>query len=540
MAFQKTNAYLILEKSYNQIKNTHLKELFKQNNNRFKDFSIRHEDILLDFSKNIIDDSVFSNLINLAKETNLVSKIKAMFNGEKINWTENRSVLHIALRNQSSSILSDNEDVMPQIKDVLNRMKEFTNSIRKGVWKGADGKPIRTIVNIGIGGSDLGPKMIYEALKHYVDGPKVHFVSNVDSSDLEETIKQVDLSSTVFLIASKTFTTQETMTNANTAKKRVMDAFGKDSVSKHFAAMSTNIEATKKFGIDEKNVFGFWDFVGGRYSVWSAIGLPVMCAIGYEKFNDFLAGGYEIDQHFLNTPLEKNIPVILGLLGIWYNNFFGFETHAVLPYSQYLHRLSAHLQQLDMESNGKFIDRNNSKVQFQTGPIIWGEPGTNGQHAFYQLIHQGTKVIPCDFIGYKHSIHNIGDHHEKLTANLIAQTSALAFGLSETQVRSSLKKGNLSEEAIDNIAPSKVFEGNRPTNTILIDHLTPKSIGKLLAIYEHKVFVQGAIWNINSFDQMGVELGKVLAKGILNNIQNKTVDNSFDSSTVGLLKEIFR
>ena len=524
-----------LQEHYKEAKTWHLRDLFKDQD-RFDSFSVKFDDFLLDFSKNIINSETMGLLFALAEFRGLQAKTKAMFSGEKINSTENRSVLHTALRNQTdNSIEVDGVDVMEKIRPVLDKMEFFSNSIRNGDWKGATGRKIETIVNIGIGGSDLGPKMVYEGLKHYVDGPQVLFVSNVDGTDISQLLKVVDIESTVFLVASKTFTTQETMTNAHTARNKVIDRLGEDAIKRHFVAMSTNLKEVKAFGIDAKNMFEFWDFVGGRYSTWSAIGLSLTCALGMDRFKEFLQGGYEMDVHFQTEPLEKNLPVIMALLGLWYNNFFNAETHAVLPYDQYLWRFPAHLQQLDMESNGKSVGVDNKKVGLQTGPIIWGEPGTNGQHAFYQLIHQGTKLIPADFIGFKQSLNLIGDHHVKLMANYFAQTKALAFGLGYDEVTAKLTATGFSGDAVQDLAPHKVFDGNRPTNSLLIDELTPKSLGKLLALYEHKIFVQGVIWGINSFDQWGVELGKSLAKVILPELVTGKI-SEHDSSTKNLIK----
>jgi glucose-6-phosphate isomerase len=423
---------------------------------------------------------------------------------------------------------------MPDINRVLNKMKQFSGAVRDGSWKGATGRAISDVVNIGIGGSDLGPVMVCTALQHYADGPAVHFVSNVDGTDMAETLKCLDPETTLFLVASKTFTTQETMTNAHSARAWLVRALGEDAVSRHFAALSTNGEAVSAFGIDTDNMFEFWDFVGGRYSLWSAIGLSIAIRVGFERFEELLDGAHAMDRHFRTSPPEENLPLTLALLGIWYNNFFDAQTHALLPYDQYLSRFAAYFQQGDMESNGKSIDREGQRVDYQTGPVIWGEPGTNGQHAFYQLIHQGTKLIPADFIGFVNTLNPLGDHHDKLMANFFAQTEALAFGLSREAVAAQLGESGLPEESIRMLTPHKTFEGNRPTNSILIDRLTPFSLGALIALYEHKIFVQGVIWNINSFDQWGVELGKVLAGVILPELQ-KGVQAGHDGSTTGLL-----
>lgn len=524
------DAWKKLEAHSAELKKTNLTELFK-NQNRFEEFSLQSKDFLLDYSKNIITAETLQLFKELADQCDISSKIKSVFKGDKINWTEGRSVLHTALRKPADESFSvDGVEISKDIHRVLDKMEAFSNQVRNGEWKGASGKKISTIVNIGIGGSDLGPKMVYEALKKYVDGPKAHFVSNVDASDIAMTLEEVNLEETLFLIASKTFTTQETMTNAFSARQAVIDKLGEESISKHFVAMSTAVDKVKEFGIDEKNIFEFWDFVGGRYSTWSAIGLPLMISLGPNNFRDFLAGGNDIDKQLHDAPLQENIPYLLAILGIWYNNFFEAQSHAILPYDQYLHRFSAHLQQVDMESNGKKIDANNSKIDYQTGPVIWGEPGTNGQHAFYQLIHQGTKLIPCDFIGFVQSLNPIGDHHNKLMANYFAQTEALAFGLDENKVREELEKDGLSGEALENLIPHKVFDGNRPTNSLLIDRLTPRSLGKLLAIYEHKILIQGLFWNVNSFDQWGVELGKKLAKNILKDMDCGKAEGHDDST----------
>jgi glucose-6-phosphate isomerase len=477
-------------------------------------------------------------LFQLAEDSGLKLWIEKMFNGEKINNTENRAVLHTALRNRSSkSVIVDGQDVMPEIRSVLQHMRVFSESVRNGDWKGYSGEKIVDIVNIGIGGSDLGPVMVTEALKPYgKPGLKVHFVSNVDATHIAEVLKYVNPETTLFIIASKTFTTQETIANANTAKKWFLD-YAKDEkyIAKHFVALSTNSKEVSKFGIDTKNMFEFWDWVGGRYSLWSAIGLSIALYIGMDNFEELLTGAFEMDEHFRYTPFEENIPVILAVLGIWYNNFFGAETHAILPYDQYLHRFPAYFQQGDMESNGKRVTRDGEVVDYSTGPIIWGEPGTNGQHAFYQLIHQGTKLIPADFIAPVKSHNPIDEHHLMLLSNFFAQTEALMKGKSEDEARNELKNQGLSGEALDKLLPHKIFEGNKPTNSILVDMITPRSLGSLIAMYEHKIFVQGIIWNINSFDQWGVELGKQLAKVILPELKNDEKVNSHDSSTNGLI-----
>jgi len=464
-----------------------------------------------------------------------------MFSGEKINWTEKRAVLHTALRNQSNApVYVDGKDVMPEINAVLDKMEKFSGDVRSGKWLGATGKKITDIVNIGIGGSDLGPKMVCEALKYYGKADlNVHFVSNIDGADICETLKKLNPETSLFIVASKTFTTLETITNALTARSWLAEKLGDKAVANHFVALSTNVKKVKDFGINENNMFAFWDFVGGRYSLWSAIGLPIACFIGFDKFKELLSGAHYIDKHFLNAPYEKNIPVIMALLGFWYNNFYNAQSYAVLPYSQYLHRFTAYLQQGDMESNGKTINFEGGRVDYQTGPVIWGEPGTNGQHSFYQLMHQGTKLIPGDFIGFVNPPERVGDHHEKLMANFFAQTEALAFGLTKEQVIENLTKAKLPKEDIDALAPHKVFEGNRPTNSILINELTPKTLGALIALYEHKIFAQGILWRVNSFDQWGVELGKVLADAILPELNGKA-DNSHDSSTKNLINHFIK
>jgi glucose-6-phosphate isomerase len=491
--------------------------------------------MFLDYSKNMVTAETLSRLRDLARSAGVADHAARMFSGEKINWTEDRAVLHIALRNRSNTpILLDGRDVMPEINEVLARMKTFTGQVRDGTWKGATGEVITNVVNIGIGGSDLGPLMVCSALQHYADGPAVHFVSNVDGTDIVETLKCVKPETTLFLVASKTFTTQETMTNAQTAREWLTGALGPDAVAHHFAALSTNAEAVSAFGIDTANMFGFWDFVGGRYSLWSAIGMSIALRVGFENFEALLEGAHAMDQHFLLSEPEDNLPLTLALLGIWYNNFFGAQTHALLPYDQYLSRFAAYFQQGDMESNGKTVDRNGRHVDYETGPIIWGEPGTNGQHAFYQLIHQGTKLVPCDFIGFVHSLNPVGDHHAKLMANFFAQTEALAFGLPEQEVEQQLRDSGASSEQIKRLAAHKSFEGNKPSNSLLIDRLTPRTLGSLIALYEHKIFVQGIIWNINSYDQWGVELGKVLAKAILPELE-QGAPGEHDCSTRGLI-----
>ena len=542
--FTKTEAYKNLAQHFgslsglsNNSEKNDLRALFAADPTRFEKFSIAFEDILLDYSKNRITAETKALLVQLAKECGLADAIAAMFSGERINVTENRPVLHTALRNQSDQpVYVDGKDVMPDVKRVLAQMKAFTEKIIAGQWKGYTGKEITDVVNIGIGGSDLGPVMVTEALKAYKTRLNVHFVSNVDGTHIAETLKAVDPETTLFLIASKTFTTQETMANAHTAKDWFLASGAlQEDVAKHFAALSTNTEAVRAFGIDTQNMFEFWDWVGGRYSLWSAIGLSISLAIGFDNFEELLKGAYDADVHFKETSFESNIPVILALLGVWYNNFFQAESHAILPYDQYLHRFAAYFQQGDMESNGKYVDRNGQQVDYQTGPIIWGEPGTNGQHAFYQLIHQGTKLIPCDFIAPANSLNPIGNHHQLLLSNFFAQTEALMNGKTEEEVVAELKKAGKSEQEIEVLKAYKVFEGNRPTNSILFKIMTPRTLGRLIAFYEHKIFVQGVIWNIYSFDQWGVELGKQLANQILPELSDANTVTSHDSSTNGLI-----
>ncbi|ACF14071.1 Glucose-6-phosphate isomerase [Chloroherpeton thalassium ATCC 35110] len=527
-----------LESNYSSISGIHLRELFAQDPDRFNKFSVQFQDLLLDFSKNRITSETFALLLKLAEEADLKSWIEKMFSGEKINETEGRAVLHVALRNRADRpIFVDGKDVMPEVNRVLAQMRDFTESVRNGEWKGYTGKTITDVVNIGIGGSDLGPYMVTEALKPYgKPGLSVHFVSNVDGTHIAETLKKLQPETTLFVIASKTFTTQETITNAITAKNWFLET-AKDNaaIAKHFVAISTNAKAVSAFGIDTKNMFEFWDWVGGRYSLWSAIGLSIALFIGIDGFEALLTGAHEMDEHFRQTPFEKNIPVILALLGVWYNNFFGAESHAVLPYDQYLHRLPAYLQQGDMESNGKSVSRANQKVDYATGPIIWGEPGTNGQHAFYQLIHQGTKLIPADFLAPIHSQNPIGEHHPILLSNFFAQTEALMKGKTPAEARLELEKSGLAGDALEALLPHKVFEGNKPTNSILFERLSPKTLGALIAMYEHKIFVQGVIWNVNSYDQWGVELGKQLAKVILPELKSEGEVAAHDASTNGLI-----
>lgn len=533
-----TQAWQALEAHFAANKETRLKDLFAQDPKRFDKFSLTFGgDILVDYSKNLITEETLKLLIDLAKETDLRSAIDAMFNGEKINMTEGRAVLHVALRNRSDRPVEvDGKDVMPEVNAVLAKMKGFCEKVISGEWKGYTGKPIQHVVNIGIGGSDLGPVMITEALRPYKNHLEMHFVSNVDGTHIAETLKKIDPETTLFLVASKTFTTQETMTNALSARDWFLGHAGdKAHVAKHFAALSTNGKAVAEFGIDTANMFEFWDWVGGRYSSWSAIGMPIALSVGFDNFEALLQGAFEMDMHFATASYEQNVPVLLALIGLWYNNFYGAESEAILPYDQYMHRFPAYFQQGNMESNGKYVDRNGNKVDYQTGPIIWGEPGTNGQHAFYQLIHQGTKLIPCDFLAPAISHNPIGDHHPKLLANFFAQTEALAFGKSKEAVEAEFLAAGKTLEQVKDLVPFKVFEGNRPTNSILFKSLTPKTLGALVAMYEHKIFVQGAIWNIFSFDQWGVELGKQLANKILPELGTDEAVTSHDCSTNGLI-----
>jgi len=514
-----------------------LRSLFQYNPNRFEEFSLQRNNFLFDYSKNLIDTRTKELLLNLAEECQLKDAIAKMFSGDKINETEGRAVLHTALRDFSDKeILVDGENIKPQIKNVLNHMKSFSEKIISGTHKGFSGKEITDVVNIGIGGSDLGPVMVCSALKHFKTRLDVHFVSNVDGNHIAEVVKNLNPETTLFIIASKTFTTQETMTNANSAKDWFLKAGKQEDVAKHFVALSTNIQEVKKFGIAEENIFEFWDWVGGRYSLWSAIGLSIVLSVGYDNFEQLLKGAFDTDQHFQTADFAENVPVLMGLLGIWYRNFYAATTYAILPYSQYLDRFAAYLQQGDMESNGKCVDRNGEFVEYETGPIIWGEPGTNGQHAFYQLIHQGTELIPADFIAYAKSCNVVSDHQDKLLANFFAQTEALAFGKSEVEVEEELRSAGKSDEEISKLVNFKVFHGNTPTNSIVFKELTPFSLGQLIAMYEHKIFVQGVIWNIFSFDQFGVELGKVLANKILPELENNEEITSHDSSTNGLIK----
>jgi len=534
-----TQAWLLLKKHQKEeMQRVHMKTLFENDADRFNKFSIRFNDTLFDYSKNIITQKTMQLLLLLAEECNVKAAIEAMFSGDIINETEHRSVLHTALRNFSDKpVYSEGVDVMPEVRKVQAQMKQFCEGIHSGAWKGYTGKPIKYIVNIGIGGSDLGPQMVTEALKPYwLPNMQAYFVSNVDATHIAETLKKITPDETLFLIASKTFTTQETMTNAQTARAWFLEhAKDESRIAGHFAALSTNEEAVKKFGINPQNMFVFWDWVGGRYSLWSAIGLSIALTIGYDNFEKLLRGAFAVDEYFRTEKFDKNIPVIMALVGIWYTNFFKTQTEAILPYDQYMHRFAAYFQQGNMESNGKSVDRNCSEVNYATGPIVWGEPGTNGQHAFYQLIHQGTVMVPCDFIAPAISHNPIGDHHPKLLSNFFAQTEALMNGKTEDEVREELTKAGKTKEEIKKILPFKVFHGNRPTNSFLIKEITPTTLGSLIALYEHKIFVQGVIWNIFSFDQWGVELGKQLANKILPELENDKQVTSHDSSTNGLI-----
>ena len=534
-----TQAWLLLKRHYDdEMQRTHLRKLFATDADRFKNFSASFEEILFDYSKNIINNKTLQLLFQLAEECNVKEGIEAMFSGEKINETENRSVLHVALRNFSDKpYFSDGQNVMPEVEKVREHMREFTERVQSGEWKGYTGKKIKYIVNIGIGGSDLGPVMVTEALRPYWhEGIQAYFVSNIDGTHIVETLKKVTPEETLFLIASKTFTTQETMTNARTARDWFMEAAKDESqVAKHFVALSTNEKEVTAFGIAAENMFVFWDWVGGRYSLWSAIGLSISLTIGYDNFEKLLKGAYAVDEHFRYTKFTNNIPVIMALLGVWYTNFFGAQSEAILPYDQYMSRFAAYFQQGNMESNGKSVDRNGYEVNYSTGPVIWGEPGTNGQHAFYQLIHQGTLVIPCDFIAPAISHNPIGDHHVKLLSNFFAQTEALMNGKTEEEVTAELVKAGKTKEEIKKLVKFKTFKGNKPTNSFLLKEITPGSLGSLIALYEHKIFVQGIIWNIFSFDQWGVELGKQLASKILPELENQEEVKDHDSSTNGLI-----
>ncbi|WP_395786004.1 glucose-6-phosphate isomerase [Aquirufa sp.] len=539
IAFSQTKAYQALSQDRKRFENINLNSLFKLDTNRQANFNILSQDILLDFSKNILDETSFKHLIDLANECKLAEAIKAQFAGEKINQNENRAVLHTALRaNSNQSILVDGEDIIPKIHAVKAHMKDFSAKVISGNWKGYTGKTITDVVNIGIGGSDLGPVMVTEALRPYKNHLNIHFVSNVDGTHIAETLKKVNPETTLFLIASKTFTTQETMANAFSARNWFLDQAKEElAVSKHFVALSTNAKAVSAFGIDVANMFEFWDWVGGRYSLWSAIGLSIALSVGFENFELLLSGANEMDNHFANAAFEVNMPVVLALLGIWYVNFFNAATHAILPYDQYMHRFAAYFQQGDMESNGKSVDRNGNRVDYATGPVIWGEPGTNGQHAFYQLIHQGTQLIPADFIAPAITHNKISNHHTLLMSNFFAQTEALMNGKTKEVVEAELEKAGLTKEEIAKLSPFKVFEGNKPTNSILVKQITPKTLGAIIAMYEHKIFVQGVIWNVFSYDQWGVELGKQLANSILPELEHNEEIHAHDSSTNGLINQ---
>jgi len=530
-----TEAWKKLQKHYQETKDVHLRELFSKEENRGKKFSILWNDFLVDYSKNRLTDKTLKLLLELADEVGLKDAIKSCFGGELINQTEGRAVLHTALRAQKGDeIFVDGVNIVDEVFEVKEKIKSFSKAVISGERKGHTGKAFTDIVNIGIGGSDLGPVMVTEALKFYQNDLKTHFVSNVDGDLVHEVLKELNPETTLFVIVSKSFTTQETLSNALTIKKWFLQSASEKDVAAHFVAVSTNLEKIEEFGIAEDNVFPMWDWVGGRFSLWSAVGLSIALSVGYENFESLLEGANEMDIHFKETPFEENIPVMLALISVWYNNFYGAETEAIIPYTQYLHRFSAYLQQGIMESNGKSMDRSGSKVGYETGTIIWGEPGTNSQHAFFQLIHQGTKLIPTDFIGYKKSLHGDVDHHNKLMANFFAQTEALMNGKTADEVKLELESQGLSGEELQKLLPFKIFAGNKPTNTILIEELTPKSLGALIALYEHKIFVQGVVWNIFSYDQWGVELGKQLAKNILADIENSTI-SKHDSSTLNLL-----
>ena len=539
----RTGAWNDLRTHHHKVmRHVQMKDLFREDPARFQKYSLWFEDILLDYSKNIITDETFFLLTELARETGVSDAMEKMFSGDLINETENRAVLHTALRNRANApVYLDGKDIMPEVNSVLSQMEAFSAKVGSGQWLGYTGRPVTDIVNIGIGGSDLGPVMVTEALRPYRRPHiRTHFVSNIDGTHIIETLKGLSPETTLFMIASKTFTTQETMTNAHTARRWFLEAAKDEAeIKKHFVAISTNGEAVKQFGIAPENMFIFWDWVGGRYSLWSAIGLSIACSIGFDHFRELLEGAHAMDRHFREAPLDRNIPVVLALLGIWYNNFFGAETHAILPYDQYMHRFPAYFQQGEMESNGKYIDRRGKEVSYETGPVIWGEAGTNGQHAFYQLIHQGTKLIPCDFIAPAISHNPMGDHHSILLSNFFAQTEALMTGKTYEEVVGELKAAGKNSREIKRLAPFRVFRGNRPTNSILVRKITPRALGSLIAMYEHKIFVQGVIWNIFSFDQWGVELGKVLAKKILADLQTNAPVTSHDASTNGLIN-VFR
>ena len=534
----RTAAWQALAAHYQEVGAQHMRDLFAADPQRFDKFSLVWQDILFDYSKNRVTETTMALLFDLAREADVTGWTQRMFAGDKINVTENRAVLHVALRNRANTpIVVDGDDVMPKVNAVLAKMRNFSEAVRSGDWRGYTRQRITDVVNIGIGGSDLGPVMVTEALKPYARADlNVHFVSNIDGTHLAETLKGLDPATTLFIVASKTFTTQETITNAQSARAWLLAALGDDAaVAKHFVALSTNADAVAAFGIDTDNMFEFWDWVGGRYSLWSAIGLSIAVYIGFDHFEALLSGAHEADLHFRDAPLERNIPVIMALMGIWYNNFFGAQSHAILPYDQYLHRFPAYFQQGDMESNGKSVSRDGEVVDYSTGPVIWGEPGTNGQHAFYQLIHQGTKLIPCDFLAPVESHNTLGEHHRILLSNFFAQTEALMLGKTEAEARAELEASGVSGQALAQLLSHKVFQGNRPSNSILFQKLTPATLGALIALYEHKIFVQGVIWNINSFDQWGVELGKQLAKAILPELTGDQAVVGHDSSTNGLI-----
>jgi glucose-6-phosphate isomerase len=534
-----SKAWRALTAHRREMDGVHIRSLFEKDVKRFDAFRLSFDDILLDYSKHRVTGETMQLLFDLARQADIPGWTKKMYSGERINVTENRAVLHIALRNRSNRrILVDGQDVMPEVNRVLAQMRKFTDAVRSGAWKGHTGKPITDIVNIGIGGSDLGPVMVTEALRPYwEDGLQLHFVSNIDGTHIAEALKRCKPETTLFCVASKTFTTQETIVNATTARAWLLDSLeDKAAVAKHFVALSTNAKAVSEFGIDTANMFEFWDWVGGRYSLWSAIGLPIALAIGMDRFEELLQGAHDIDEHFRDTPLEKNLPVVMALLGVWYASFWGAETHAILPYDQYLHRFAAYFQQGDMESNGKGVDRQARAItDYTTGPVIWGEPGTNGQHAFYQLIHQGTRLIPCDFIAPVHSQNPLGDHHAILLANFFAQTEALMKGKTADEVRA-----EMGARATDELVAHRTFTGNRPSTSIMVDRMTPRTLGRLTALYEHKIFVQGVIWNINSYDQWGVELGKQLAAAILPELRGEEAVASHDSSTNALINHYKR
>jgi len=535
-----TNAWQKLTQHFESIQKTSIKELFQQNPNRASEFHIQWNDFMVDYSKNNIDKQTLDLLLELTSEVQLKAAIASYFKGESINQTENRAVLHTALRAPKTAVIKvAGENVIPEIFEVKNKIKTFTNEVVQGQRKGYTGKPFTDVVNIGIGGSDLGPAMVVEALQYYKNQLNVHFVSNVDGDHVQEVLKKINPETTLFVVVSKTFTTQETLTNSETIRKWFLQSAKQEDVAKHFVAVSTNIKNVTEFGIDANNIFPMWDWVGGRFSLWSAVGLSISLAVGFENFDNLLEGAHDMDEHFKTADFDQNIPVILALLSVWYNNFFGAESEAIIPYTQYLQKLAPYLQQGIMESNGKSIGRDGKLVNYQTGTIIWGEPGTNSQHAFFQLIHQGTKLIPTDFIGYVKPLYGDEDHHNKLMSNFFAQTEALLNGKTKEQVQAEFEKQGLSEEKATFLQPFKVFTGNKPTNTLLIQKLTPKSLGSLVALYEHKIFVQGIIWNIFSYDQWGVELGKQLATSILTEIESKQIQNH-DSSTTFLLSHFLK